>query len=254
MNWPGFARRDLEAAGVDVQAIVQKGRPTTNKNAIEASGYRLLKLDTLDNSPIAEDLIRQVRGQIADIPADMVVFSDFRHGLFHRDSIPVLTRAVPDGVLTVADSQVASRWGNILDFKGFDLITPNEKEARFALGEQDLVAGELGERLFEAANCRLLVMSLGRDGALAYHDGDGGLNRIALQGLSADIVDPVGAGDAMLAYTAAVLQATNREAPAVILGQIAASLACERDGNIPVTVEDIRDRLAHLLPAVSANL
>ena len=31
----------------------------------------------------------------------------------------------------VADSQVASRWGNILEFKNFDLITPNEREARF---------------------------------------------------------------------------------------------------------------------------
>jgi hypothetical protein len=37
----------------------------------------------------------------------------------------------------VADSQVASRWGNILEFQGFDLITPNEREARFALGDQD---------------------------------------------------------------------------------------------------------------------
>ena len=37
----------------------------------------------------------------------------------------------------VADSQVASRWGNITQFKGFDLITPNEREARFAMADQD---------------------------------------------------------------------------------------------------------------------
>ena len=39
----------------------------------------------------------------------------------------------------VADSQVASRWGNITEFKNFDLITPNEREARFALADQDLL-------------------------------------------------------------------------------------------------------------------
>ena len=38
--------------------------------------------------------------------------------------------------MKVADSQVASR-GNILDFKSFDLITPNEKEARFSMADQD---------------------------------------------------------------------------------------------------------------------
>ena len=33
----------------------------------------------------------------------------------------------------VADSQVASRWGNILDFKNFDLITPMKKKQGFLL-------------------------------------------------------------------------------------------------------------------------
>ena len=38
----------------------------------------------------------------------------------------------------VADSQVASRWGNISDFSSFDLITPTEREARDILQfEQD---------------------------------------------------------------------------------------------------------------------
>ena len=41
------------------------------------------------------------------------------------------------GFFKVADSQVASRWGNITEFKNFDLITPNEREARFALADQD---------------------------------------------------------------------------------------------------------------------
>ena len=69
--------------------------------------------------------------------ADALVFSDFRHGIFNRRTIPTLTAAIPEGMFKVADSQVASRWGNIIEFQGFDLITPNEREARFALGDQD---------------------------------------------------------------------------------------------------------------------
>ena len=66
-----------------------------------------------------------------------MVFTDFRHGIFNRRTIPALIEAIPDGIYRVADSQVASRWGNITEFKGFDLITPNEREARFALADQD---------------------------------------------------------------------------------------------------------------------
>ena len=56
----------------------------------------------------------------------------------------------------VADSQVASRWGNILDFQGFDLITPNEREARFALGDQDFVVRPLAPKLYEQRHCKTL--------------------------------------------------------------------------------------------------
>ena len=48
--------------------------------------------------------------------------------------------------MKVADSQVASRWGNITQFKNFDLLTPNEKEARFSLADQDSTVEKLQER------------------------------------------------------------------------------------------------------------
>ncbi len=58
---------------------------------------------------------------------------------------------IPAGAFQVADSQVASRWGNILEFQGFDLITPNEREARFALGDQDSGVRPLASQLYDAA-------------------------------------------------------------------------------------------------------
>ena len=38
---------------------------------------------------------------------------------------------------------MATRWGNITDFKNFDLLTPNEKEARFSLADQDSSISDL---------------------------------------------------------------------------------------------------------------
>ena len=70
-------------------------------------------------------------------------------------------------VFRVADSQVASRWGNILEFQGFDLITPNEREARFALGDQDTCPAAGAEAL-RAGNCRDLILKLGERGLITY--------------------------------------------------------------------------------------
>ena len=87
--------------------------------------------------------------------ADAVIYSDFRHGIFNRRTIPDFICAMPERVYRVADSQVASRWGNITEFKGFDLITPNEREARFALADQDLGIRPLASNLYDAAHLHL---------------------------------------------------------------------------------------------------
>src|SRR5207244_1333656 len=98
---------------------------------------RLLKVDTLDNRSISDQVLGDIVMAMQAVATDAVVFSDFRHGIFNRRTVPELVRGLPAGCFRVADSQVASRWGNITDFRDFDLITPNEREARFALGDQD---------------------------------------------------------------------------------------------------------------------
>jgi sugar/nucleoside kinase (ribokinase family) len=177
------------------------------------------------------------------------VFSDFRHGIFSKSTIPHLIDAIPPGKFKVADSQVASRWGNILDFSGFDLITPNEREARFALGEQDLVVRPLALELYHRAKCKYLMLKLGERGMLTYRPGKENDPRhfFTVDTFAEKVADPVGAGDALLAYaTLALVTAQSPEkAPIVasILGSVAASLACEVDGNVPSTPENVINRL-----------
>jgi rfaE bifunctional protein nucleotidyltransferase chain/domain len=121
--YKSFVIDDLKSFGVHCLPIIDATRPTTNKNAIVAENYRLLKVDTLDNRSISDRIVEQLKQQLAKTKSDAVVFSDFRHGMFNRVTIPPLTAAIPKGAFRVADSQVASRWGNILEFEGFDLIT-----------------------------------------------------------------------------------------------------------------------------------
>ena len=71
-----------------------------NKNAIVAGGYRLLKLDTLDNRSISDHVLQQLTHATSNTPADAVVFSDFRHGIFNRRTIPTFDRGDSGWVLS----------------------------------------------------------------------------------------------------------------------------------------------------------
>jgi len=174
------------------------------------------------------------------------VFSDFRHGIFNKHTITDLIEAIPDGAFRVADSQVASRWGNITEFKNFDLITPNEGEARFALGDQDSVVRPLATELFARAQCKTLIMKLGDRGILTYRSRPAGDPRtiVSLDSFARNVVDPVGAGDALLAYASlGMIAGGGNEVIASILGSIAAGLECEYDGNRVVTPKAVEERL-----------
>ncbi len=231
-----FVVAGLKRSGVEVRAIIDKTRPTTHKNAIVAEGYRLIKVDTLDNRSISDDILHKLSDTLTSVPTDAVVFSDFRHGIFNRRTIPALIEAIPKGAMKVADSQVASRWGNITEFQDFDLITPNEREARFALADQDSGIRPLASQLYDAARCKILILKLGDRGVITCRSKDHeALDLFFVVDSFVDrVTDAVGAGDALLAYATLSLLGTHDPVIGTIIGSIAAAVECEADGNLPV--------------------
>jgi rfaE bifunctional protein kinase chain/domain len=248
-----FAQKDLSLCGINFLPIIDKTRPTVNKNAIVVQDYRLLKVDTLDNRSISDKILSKLNAQIKQTSSDVIVFSDFRHGIFNRTTIPSLIQSIPKEVFKVADSQVASRWGNILDFQGFDLITPNEREARFALGDQDSVLRPLAIELYEKSNCKTLILKCGDRGIITHRTAAEDYKAFyAIDSFADQIVDAVGAGDALLSYATLALVSTGNEVIASILGNLAAGIECEYDGNWPVTpdlllkkIEDLEKRSSY---------
>jgi len=242
-----FVLDDLSTFDVNCMPIIDETRPTTNKNAIVASDYRLLKIDTLDNRSVSGKIVEQLKQQITGTPAQAVAFCDFRHGIFNRGTIPQLAAAIPKGTFRVADSQVASRWGNILEFQGFDLITPNEREARFALGDQDSVLRPLALELHKKSNCKSLILKCGERGIITYRNhSEDYRDFFVVDSFAERVVDAVGAGDALLAYSTLALVVTGNDVIAAILGNIAAGVECEHDGNWPVTPEHVLKKIDKL--------
>src|SRR3546814_19336894 len=59
-----MAQGDLHSAGIIIDALIDPTRPTTNKNAIIVSDYRMLKVDTLDNRTISDRLVHTIADHV----------------------------------------------------------------------------------------------------------------------------------------------------------------------------------------------
>ena len=244
-----FVLNDLKSWGVNVNVLTEEKRPTTEKKVIVCNGYRLLKIDIVENAPCTEQTIQEFASLIANTSSEILIFSDFRHGIFHKKSINKFMKSIPVSCLTVADSQVASRWGNICDFIGFDLITPNEKEARFSVSDQDSTIGPLANKIYETSKCKNLILKLGSRGAIALMESEmnKGPRMISLDALTHKAIDPVGAGDALIAYASLILKNSNSLPLALIVGSIAAACESEIDGNVPITIDKVRSKIEFLM-------
>ena len=239
-----FVKKELNRNKIKCNFFEEKNRPTTDKNTFMSTTYRLLKVDTLSNAPINEETLSNIINQIKNDKSDITVFSDFRHGIFNPSSIQKLLKAIPKNSFKTGDSQVASRWGNITEFKNFDLITPNEREARFSLADQDSTVGKLAGLLFEKTKCQNLILKLGPRGVFCN-----GLKNKKMQppfsvGVFTDnMLDAVGTGDALLAYSSLSLKVSDSLIIAAILGSFAAACACEVEGNVPIEIDKIISKI-----------
>ena len=131
--------------------------------------------------------------------------------------------------------------------KGFDLITPNEREARFALGDQDSVVRPLGLELYRQAACKTLMLKLGERGLMTFRSVPKSYEDVraffAVDTFAEHIVDAVGSGDALLAYATLALYATKNAVIASVLGSLAAAVECGHEGNVPVRPRDVTEKL-----------
>ena len=235
-----FVLDQFKKSKIKINVVIDNTRPTTSKNSIINNDYRLLKIDTLDNQPISESIKNKIKKFILSCKKnDAVIFSDFRHGIFNKGSIEFFVKTISKKVIKIADSQVASRWGNITEFKNFDLITPNEREARFSLADQDSSISHLSQKLLEKTKCKNLILKLGNKGLFSVSKNKKDEQSFHISSFANRVVDPVGSGDALLAYSTLGFLASHSLVEASIIGAIAAACECEVDGNIPISFDNI---------------
>lgn len=237
-----FARRTLETYGVDAQLLTDVTRPTPHKRRYRAKGKTLLRVNELRQHAIDKDLSAAVlaaaKACMAD--TDLLLFSDFNYGCLPQHLVEAMIELGREsGAVMAADSQASSQLSDISRFRGMDLITPTEREARLAL--QDFESGlvVIAEKLQRKAQARQVLITLGEEGLLAFGQKDGEYLADLLPAFNVSPRDVAGAGDSLFTTTAMALRAGVDFWQGAYLGALAAACQVSRMGNTPLRRQEL---------------
>ena len=129
---------------------------------------------------------------------DVVIVLDFGHGFFTR---PVVTRLREKARFLAVNAQINSSnrgFNTTRKYKGADYISVDEYEIRLPFGDRYGPLGDLVTALCADTGCRRINVTLGERGT-AYFEG---AQCHEAPALTSQVVDTIGAGDALLAATA----------------------------------------------------
>jgi rfaE bifunctional protein kinase chain/domain len=237
-----FACDSLGGQGINTVLFSDDSRPTTLKQRYRAAGKTLLRVSELRQHAINRDLSAQVEDAVAAhlSSSDLLIFSDFNYGCLPQ---PVVNRisalARVRGIPMVADSQASSQMSDISRFKGMELITPTEREARLALRDSDSGLAVVAGTLQEKAEAKNVVITLGAEGLLIWATDTGNGLPDRLPALNSAPKDPAGAGDSFLTCASMAMVAGANIWQASYLGALAAACQVSRVGNMPLSPDEL---------------
>lgn len=244
-----YAQEGLMAAGVQARLLVDDSRPTTLKQRFRSKGKCLLRVSHLHQGaiPMAHQKLMLAELEQAMDDVDLLVFSDFNYGCLPQSLVEQVSAiAKSRGVMLAADSQSSSQLGDISRFKGMDLITPTEREARVSTRNREDGLVVLAEQLRQQSSAHNILLKLGEEGLLIHAgqgEGDDWLtDRVcALNNAPKDVA---GAGDSLLITSALTLSGGGNIWEAACLGSLAAAVQVGRVGNTPLRAEELLQELA----------
>jgi len=188
---------------VTLNAIRRPGVPTTRKSRFVDGDYlrKLFEVYYMDDNHLIgqqeqtfADMIRERAGDF-----DLVIVTDFGHGLITRKSIDALSESAKFLAVNAQSNSANQGFNMITKYPWADYICIDAPEAKLAVadkfGDLGLIASKL---LPEQVACDRMILTHGRYGCVTY-DRAAGVHHIPA--FTGQALDTLGAGDAFLAVT-----------------------------------------------------
>ena len=146
--------------------------------------------------------------------------------------------------MLAADSQSSSQIGDISRFRGVNLITPTEREARISSRNHEDGLVVLVQQLKKLSSTDNIFLKMGEEGMLIY-SGDTNVNDLtdSISALNTSPRDVAGAGDSLLVSGALTMTAGGSIWESALIGSLAAAIQVGRVGNTPLKSKELLKEL-----------
>lgn len=160
---------------------------------------KMFEIYYFNGIPISKKLQEEIKDSVQNVAKDydLVLVADFGHGLITQ---PIIDSIVNNGKFVAVNAQTNS--GNfgynlITKYNNVDYIQIDERELRLPFRDRFSDIKTLTEKLVEATDCTKVNITLGTEGCMYFQQGQHYYAPV----FSGNIVDTVGAGDAVLSIT-----------------------------------------------------
>lgn len=223
----------LRSRGVICHFERLTGRPTITKTRVQSRGQQLIRLDREERlGEGSAAMCDTLKARLGD--ADVVILSDYGKGAL--DSVrPMLEACRAAGCRILIDPKGT----DFEKYRGATLLTPNQSEFEAVAGtardDADLVAR--AEAMVDELELEALLVTRSEKGMLLV---ERGAEPLLLSTQAREVFDVTGAGDTVIATTAAALASGSALADAARLANLAAGLVVRKIGVASVTRSELQ--------------
>jgi rfaE bifunctional protein nucleotidyltransferase chain/domain len=233
------ARQSFEEAvrgqllpNVRLHNVMRAGAPTTRKQRFVDPSYmrKLFEVYYIDDDPFPAEMQRRIDDVITEIAseADVVIVTDFGHGLLGPSSIELLSRTAPFLAVNCQSNSANLGFNLITKYPRSDYVCIDAPEARLATADRTSPIGEVARRLESLIGCPKMIITQGKHGCITYERG-GVVHTIPA--FAKNVVDTVGAGDAFLSVTSPLVAAGGPLHQIGFIGNVVGALKVEIVGH-----------------------
>jgi rfaE bifunctional protein kinase chain/domain len=226
-----FIRENLPA-GVRPHFLYQESAPTIVKRRFveEYLCRKLFEVYVIADKPINERLedaiCRKLQRMLPQY--DLVIVADYGHGLFTERSIELVSEQARFLALNVQTNAANRGFNFITKYPRADYVSVDEQEIRLEARDPCVDIATLIKKTALRMACPHFLVTRGKYGVAAYWANEGFFEAPALAG---QVVDTIGAGDAVLAVTAPCVALGAPAEVVALLANCAGAEACLSVGN-----------------------
>jgi bifunctional ADP-heptose synthase (sugar kinase/adenylyltransferase) len=243
-----FIRASLEP-NVRLEVVFNPDAPTIVKRRfVETYPFqKLFELYVIDGHAEDESDQAALCTRLEELlpAADLAVVADYGHGLLREQAVELLCSQAPYLAVNTQVNADNRGFNTISKYRSADFVALSEQELRLEVRNRHRDLREIVLEVAEELGCRRMIVTRGARGCIAY-GAENGYQEIP--GFVTQVVDRVGAGDAVLAFGSLLAV---QGAPSELIGLVGNVVGASAVGIVgnrsSVGRETVVDRLRQLL-------